>query len=377
MSEPIKYFKSFNGIRFIAFLLVFFQHTLGRLKDFVHNEFILSIIKPIIYAGGYGVTLFFVLSGFLITYILLREEHFTDTIKLKNFYLKRILRIWPLFYLLFFLSFFLYPFVMSISGNSYLPCQSPWLNAFFLNNFDNIRMASGIDKTICESYNPHISVTWSIGIEEQFYLLWPLIFIIIKKPIFRLVILLILLTLSTLFIYLNLGNETLIYFHTISSSTFLIIGGLGALLIFYIPKSIDVFANLNPLVIYLVYLLIFVFLFYPNLLPFSFSIYTKIVISILFLFIIFTQAFNQKIITFEKYKNISYLGIISYGLYLLHEWPLKIMRDILDKLGFSYDSISMTLLLSFLTIVFTGLLAHLSYKYYESFFLNLKNKFST
>lgn len=283
--KPIKYFKSFNSIRFFAFLLVFLQHALGRLEHQVSNETVVSFLKPLIYTGGHGVSLFFVLSGFLITYIILREEHQTKTINLKNFYVRRTLRIWPLFFLIFLLGFFLYPLIMSISGDVYIPCQSPWLNAFFLNNFDAIRMLSFKDSLSCESYNPQISVTWSVGIEEQFYLFWPLIFLFFKKPIIRLGFLIIFLGISTLFIYSHANEPNVVYFHTISASTYLIVGGLGAMLIFYKPKAIAFFKGIHPFVVYLIYSLIFIFLFVPSFFPFNFSFFTKIVTAICFLFL--------------------------------------------------------------------------------------------
>ena len=68
--------------------------------------------------GDSGVTLFFVLSGFLITYLLLQEKKQTQTIQIKNFYIRRILRIWPLYYLAVFLSFFVLPFFIGLAGHA-------------------------------------------------------------------------------------------------------------------------------------------------------------------------------------------------------------------------------------------------------------------
>ena len=92
------YFPNINGLRFIAALLVIIHHT-EQIKDILglSNYWSTPIIRSI---GGLGVLLFFVLSGFLITFLLLDEESTTGTISIKKFYIRRILRIWPLYYLI-------------------------------------------------------------------------------------------------------------------------------------------------------------------------------------------------------------------------------------------------------------------------------------
>ena len=87
------YFPNLNGLRFIAALLVIVHH-IEQLKYIygLPNNFSSSFVQII---GELGVILFFVLSGFLITYLLLEEEKRTTTIAVKNFYLRRVLRIWP------------------------------------------------------------------------------------------------------------------------------------------------------------------------------------------------------------------------------------------------------------------------------------------
>ena len=89
-----QYFKNLNGLRFIAAFLVIIHH-IEQFKNLwnIPNFYYKSSIKSL---GDVGVTVFFVLSGFLITYILLKEKQKTGTINIISFYIKRILRIWPL-----------------------------------------------------------------------------------------------------------------------------------------------------------------------------------------------------------------------------------------------------------------------------------------
>jgi peptidoglycan/LPS O-acetylase OafA/YrhL len=121
---------------------------------------------PLSKNGWMGVDLFFVLSGFLITGILLdakqQEGYF------RNFYARRCLRIWPLYYCVLFFMFVVVPFVRPSDAHAVFEARSaPWWSyLFYLQNFlvPVVTLATG-----------PLSVTWSLAIEEQFYLVWPLV----------------------------------------------------------------------------------------------------------------------------------------------------------------------------------------------------------
>lgn len=126
------------------------------------------------YLGSLAVTFFFVLSGFLITFLLLKERDKEGTIGIRNFYLRRVLRIWPVYYLLFILGFLILPRLLLsgvllpklIDSNSY--SNSFLLNLVLLPNF-------------AQESNPIAFQSWSIGVEEQFYIFWPLLVYKIKS----------------------------------------------------------------------------------------------------------------------------------------------------------------------------------------------------
>ena len=103
------YFQNLNGLRFFAALLVIIHH-IEQMKNSLglENNWNLPVVLVI---GKLGVILFFVLSGFLITYLLLEEERYTQTISIKDFYMRRILRIWPLYFLILLISFFVLTYV--------------------------------------------------------------------------------------------------------------------------------------------------------------------------------------------------------------------------------------------------------------------------
>ena len=92
----MRYFYTFDVLRFLAFLIVFLHH-LPTTDNTFFNFFM--------HSGGIGVQIFFVLSGFLISYILIEEKKISNKLNLKNFFMRRVLRIWPLYYAMIFFAF--------------------------------------------------------------------------------------------------------------------------------------------------------------------------------------------------------------------------------------------------------------------------------
>jgi peptidoglycan/LPS O-acetylase OafA/YrhL len=122
-------------------------------------------------AGTAGVDFFFVLSGFLITYLLLQEIDQFGRIQLKKFYIRRILRIWPLYYLVLFVSFFAVP----AASVFYIPGYSDQLYEGFLPKlFFSVLLMPNVALFLYGEI-PYASPLWSVGVEEQFYLFWPLV----------------------------------------------------------------------------------------------------------------------------------------------------------------------------------------------------------
>ena len=164
------YFENLNTIRFIAATLVIVHHieqfkAMFNLDNLWDNKVVGMI-------GKLGVVLFFVLSGFLISYLLFIEKEVTNTISIKKFYIRRILRIWPLYFLIILFAFFIFPFIEFFSWPE-IGKEVVWDNVSFkliLYVFFLPNLALNIYETI-----PYASQTWSIGAEEQFYLIWPVL----------------------------------------------------------------------------------------------------------------------------------------------------------------------------------------------------------
>ncbi len=125
--------------------------------------------------GHLGVLLFFVLSGFLITYFLITELQTNQKIDFKFFYMKRVLRIWPIYYIMILFSLFILPPILS-----YLGQNTPYYS------FNNIKYYLFFLPNIAKSLHhsiPGAVHLWSIGVEEQFYLVWPILIFIFRKKL--------------------------------------------------------------------------------------------------------------------------------------------------------------------------------------------------
>src|SRR5207237_5469360 len=143
------------AVRGVAILLVIF-HNESSIFPSLHLERLFA-------NGWMGVDLFFVLSGFLITGILVDSRQSPDYFR--NFYAKRSLRIWPLYYALLVFMFVVVPVLRPPDAHTVFEKSSPWWSyPLFLQNVlvPSPTSAAGA-----------LAVTWSLAIEEQFYLVWP------------------------------------------------------------------------------------------------------------------------------------------------------------------------------------------------------------
>jgi peptidoglycan/LPS O-acetylase OafA/YrhL len=140
-----------DGIRGISALLVFCAHA-GLL--------------PRQY-GALGVAIFFVLSGFLITWLLLKENAATGTVSLKAFYIRRTLRIFPAFYV-----FWFFCVGMALLTGAAVNRAEVMSSFFYMGDYYN-----GLKQLLPDGPKGIMGVTWSLGVEEKFYLIWPWVFL--------------------------------------------------------------------------------------------------------------------------------------------------------------------------------------------------------
>jgi peptidoglycan/LPS O-acetylase OafA/YrhL len=166
------YYPELDALRFIAFLLVFLHHTAPREASGYEGYFSKDIAEVLASATnmlGYGLPLFFFLSAFLITELLLREKLKTKTIKIGDFYIRRALRIWPLYFLGIVIGIAAAA-IMQLSGSSGDYGNGRML-LMYLALCGNWYFARGATAWPSNPMTP----LWSISVEEQFYLFWPIV----------------------------------------------------------------------------------------------------------------------------------------------------------------------------------------------------------
>ena len=358
MSEKksIEFLPQIDGLRFIAVLGVMLHHWI--IQDFA-NSFIFKNIP-----FGTGVNLFFVISGFLITYILLKKkdditENKTSFLhEIKNFYVKRTLRIFPIYYLVIIL--------LCIFSYSQIKDYLGYLLTYTINWFM-------VFKGVYIGNRTHL---WSLAVEEQFYLIWPfLIFMIPKRWVLGLSVFAVLLSLVCK-IYFSYFTP---YWMGVNGATFSCFDalGLGALIAYLQKNRAEPFKpqlyKLYLAISVVVYVLLFVNPAYLN--PQLHTVLLGFAISIIYFFVIIIAAnngFSGNFKSFLENKTTLYLGRISYGLYLYHAFVPDIYYSCLMKF---FPKLTGDADLCILFFILTVLLATISRYLIEKPILNLKRYF--
>jgi len=166
------YHPELDVLRFAAFLTVFISHAFPQRPDFyVAHGFsspVASLAAGVVHSGQFGVSLFFLLSSFLITTLLLREQAATGRLDLWSFYIRRTLRIWPLYFFFLALGFWVLP----AWGWPRIPNIHKASFSLFLGNWSIVLFQRGWHPAF--PTNTAISLLWSVSVEEQFYVSWAL-----------------------------------------------------------------------------------------------------------------------------------------------------------------------------------------------------------
>lgn len=358
--NPI-YFLGLNGIRAIAALVVVISHINNRLPYFNLEK------GPLMVAADYAVTVFFTLSGFLITYLLLAELSEKKFIDVKKFYVRRILRIWPLYFLYLLLT-------MAIIGFD----QLRWpilLYVFMIPNFRNsiAQYFSGlISKT--PGHNFLMGHYWSLGVEEQFYAFWPWI---VRKTKYLLPFLLIFpvayVVLKILLHFID-APKSILLFVNYTRFGCMVMGALGAYLYFHKKEILMHFLNRK------IFEIIAVFFFLLVLFN-QFHIASPVnheIASLFTLIIIINQVSNPgKLFSLEN-GVFNFLGKISYGLYVWNPLLIYLVSLVYQNYFLELNIHPIVLWVAVFvvnTAVIIGV-SYLSYEYFEKRFLRFKDKFA-
>lgn len=366
------YFENLDGLRFLCFLSVFFFHSFHTDFDYIKTTDIYHFIKKGIFGNGnLGVNFFFVLSGFLITYLLIEEKKLNGQIDIKKFWIRRILRIWPLFYLCVIIGFFIFPFLKSAFGQE--PNESASIGYYltFTNNFDLIK--NGLpDASI-------LGVLWSVAIEEQFYFVWPIILYLL--PIKKYYLAFSTIIIGSL-IFRGLNNNYMAHeHHTLSCIGDMAIGAFGAWLIQTNENFKTKIQYLKPIYISFIYISFFtVYIFRDEILMNNnlfLNVVERPIIATVILLIILEQCFSDKsIFKMSKFKLLSKWGTISYGLYCLHFIGILIVTTLTKKYSLNTELWQVFIIDTSFALTLTIVISLISYNIFEKPFLKLKDKFA-
>ncbi len=356
----MKYIKGLDTLRAFAIIFVLIEHWWLPISfDFKYW------INGLIPNGGFGVHLFFVLSGFLITTILLqaiKNKEAKKMVIIRNFIIRRALRIFPLYYLtIIFLLFIDYPF-----KEGSLPYITLYLSNILIYQ----------TKSFFE-----FSYSWSLAVEEQFYLIWPWLIVFIKEKHLKIIFIVSILVgvLTTFYTVIILGNWAGSFLMFSCMQSFGIGGGYAYL------KNNDKLKHFSKLIKISVLVALF-FHFYwafnPEIANKN-SFWFLTINSIISIWIIHLIIHNKSLFIkkyFLENRVLNKIGQISYGIYLFHV-VLHFVYEKLIKWIFNDAGDIQIILLDwknsyFIKLFLLFFLALVSYQYFEKPILKLKNRFN-
>ncbi|HEY6900809.1 MAG TPA: acyltransferase [Puia sp.] len=345
----MKYVRSFDGLRAVSIFFVLLAH-LGIYRIFETGSFGMTHVWPL-FSGETGVTVFFALSGFLITRILLIEQEKFGQINLKNFYIRRFLRLLPPL-----VVFFTLVFVLMRTHRIDESRTSLLYSFFYLYNF----VPNGI-------YISELAHTWSLAVEEQFYFTWPL-FLLLLRPRKSLYIGMLLIGLCIV-AKVVLPGMSVSYFYRTNRWFFpavapIIIGSMSAILLAEYKQLPQLIAGKYRLCLAAALVFFLSPLYLPDSLVDYAYMFQAIAASLLLAILLLCP--DIALSKFLGWRPLVYIGKISYSLYvfqglflrnapggplLIHKFPLNILL--------------------------TFIVAILSYHFVETPILRLKEKFVT
>ncbi len=369
------FFKNLDALRFVAFLFIFLGHALDTDSELIRNSDIYGWVKNYVYIFGQtGFSFAFVLSSYINTWVILEERQNAGHFKPWLYYVRRAIRIWPLYFLVLFIGFVVLPFGMELMNQPYQEVTNPWYFILFVGNFFLIEHGW--------THSPIISVLWSVSVEEQFYIFWPFLLIVFRKrEKWLFALLLVIFALTTVHYY---GTDTNLWFHTLFLLGDITLGAVFAFISFHRNWGFERLQNLSRNTIIGIYGLFLVSLLlyrqiFDLLLPDTINlIIEKMFYAVILSYFIFEQNFGKNsFFKFGKLKTLTYLGVISYGLFCFHEIGLLIGNQMLIQTSLESNIWAFLILKPLIAFAIILPISHLSWNFFEKPLLKLKRHFYT
>ena len=351
--RQVRFFRSLDGLRALSIAGVIWLHCWWGTPFYPRLE-----AMPVLRQGSFGVHIFFVISGFLITTLLLRERDKFRRISIRDFYIRRALRIWPLYYA----TICLYTvIVLLLERNArgqnffhYLPCFITYTYTW----------------CITPKWTPGIfNLAWTLATEEQFYAFWPLVLRVFRGAWSSIIIV----SLIGLRIAAERGW----------TNSILPPGSLPARIVLSIAVAICLGVLLAqsmhsercfpwlyrvlgqkwsaPTALFVVAMCLFPV--HPSLLAAYFATAALVGACVI--------REDNGLASLLQFRPIAYMGVLSYGMYLLNSLSVHAVQAVLGRFGLLNPLLVFPFALGLATAS-----AFVSYRYFESRFLELKSRFS-
>lgn len=296
----MRYIKGLHGVRALSILLVILTH-MDLLARIPNNSYVVNHVWPL-FSGETGVMIFFVLSGFLITSILLFEKEQTGEINIKHFFIRRFLRLLPPLVL-----FYGAIILIAVTGWIPIPTESILYAVFYCYNF-----------VPNQFYVYELGHIWSLSVEEQFYLTWPFVVSILARFQSYFIVIGSILILSIIALYIFPSSELLANYKSfrffIPAVMPIMIGCFGAIVLTKLDGMDFLLSKKSSLIFILGFSLFCIPLILPEILLPIAQFFQSFGVLLLIIWISVRQ--DSKLVQLLEFRPLKYIGLISYGLYV-------------------------------------------------------------
>lgn len=387
-----KYFHNLNGLRFALAFFAVLEH-IEALKYWNGFESIFKTSDFVSKSGPVAISYFFVLSGFLISYFLMVEKDGdSKTIHTRNFYIKRFLRIWPLYFVTLLLFFFILP---------NLPFGSI-MEAFKFKDLVDVKNAFHVPAYVyvilSVLFLPQVGMAistisrgapmpgghmWSIGVEELFYISWPLLLKKtnnVKRLLIKIAVIYFCLVFSFIVLYVlndkiwqikrldSIANISILVLY-LTRIVCMLIGIYGAYIYINNPTFLKKHFTLLKARIALVIIIAMLYKGVDGL------VFVQEIFSVLFLYILLYLVQEGNKFVFLENKFMSYLGKISYGIYMYHMFAISFVLYYLKSSFLNVNTPFGNIVLYVGSFVVAILIAMFSYHLFELKFMKLRKRY--